>query len=137
MNNYFFNWKECNEATANALVSGSEAPGQLWKFGPEFLPPNVSASMSRTGPVEFYVSGAVQPVGIRDGMTLLGEVAAIRYENTDAIPYRWLFAASGSGIDRKFFFGGFFKDFQPRHFTSGSLPVESVFAEPHPDWPSI
>lgn len=137
MNQYHFNWKPCDSGTTNALISGSETPGKLWKFQPEFLPPQVSASMSRTGPVEFYVSGAMQPAAIGDGMTLLGEMAAVRYENTDSIPYRWLFAASGSGADRKFFFGGFFKDFQPRHFTSGSLSVESVFAEPHPDWPTI
>jgi hypothetical protein len=111
MNNYFFNWEERNQNTANALLSGSETPGQLWKFAPEFLPPNASASMSRTGPVGFYISGAMQPAAIDQGMALLGEKAAIRYENTDAIPYRWLFAGSGNGAARKIFFAGFFKDF--------------------------
>ncbi len=130
-----FNWKACDDKTANALLSGSTEPGKLWKFDAQFLPGNIVTSMAKRGPVKFYVSGSLSPAALPEGVTGLGEMAAVRHEKGEAIPYRWIFALSGSGAEQKMYYGAFFKDFDPRHIT-GSYNVEDIFRDPHPDWPS-
>ena len=133
MSYYDFNWKKCDEKTANALLSGSESPGMVWQFDPQYLPAGIATGMP--GLAEFYVSGAANPVNINKEFAIEGEFAAVRYENNDAIPYRWLFAISGSGEDRDVYYGGFYKKFNGRHVTSGSLDVGVMFAKPHPKLP--
>lgn len=128
-----FNWKPCDEKTTNALLSGSNAPGKLWKFEPQYLPQSIATGMR--GVAEFYVSGAVNLASTADGKTLQGEFAAVRYENGEAIPYRWLFAASDEEDERKVYFGGFYKKCDERHKESGSLDVGEMFRKPNPKWP--
>ena len=132
---YDFNWKPCDLTTANALLSGSNEPGKLWKFDGQYLPQNISASMSQRGQVDFYVSGSVNPTQIEPGITALGEMAAMRFQGDEAISYRWLFAVSGSGDNSQVVFGGFFYKFDAHHFQSGSRPVEDIFIKPHPKLP--
>jgi hypothetical protein len=133
MGGYDFNWKPCDEKTANAMLSGSEAPGKVWQFDPQFLPAPIATGMR--GVSEFYVSGALNPVALQKDFSIEGEFAGVRYENNEAIPYRWLYAVSGSGEERMVYFGGFFKKLEGRHVVSGSLDVGVMFSKPHPQFP--
>ncbi len=130
---YDFNWKQCDEKTANAMLSGSEAPGKVWQFDPNFLPNGIAKGMP--GLAEFYVSGSANPLPLKADFAVGGEFAAVRYENGEAIPYRWLFAVSGSGEERTVYYGGFYKKMDGRHVISGSLDVNVMFAKQHPKFP--
>ena len=130
---YDFNWKQCDEKTANAMLSGSESPGKVWQFDPQFLPAPIATGMR--GVAELYVSGALNPVSLQNDFAIEGEFAGVRYENNEAIPYRWLYAVSGSGDERSVYYGGFYKKIEGRHVTSGSLDVGVMFNKPHPKLP--
>jgi hypothetical protein len=110
MGSYDLNWKPCDEKTANAMLSGSESPGNVWQFDPQFLPAPIATGMR--GIAEFYVSVAINPVNLQKDFAIEGEFAAVRYENNEAIPYRWLYAVSSSGEERSVFTADFSKNWK-------------------------
>ncbi len=126
-----YNWKKCDQETAQALISGVNNPGQVFEFDAQYLPAGIATGMENVQ--KMFVSGRCDPQPIAADVEIAGEMAAIRYEDKDGIAYRWLLALSGTKEEPAVFYGGFYKKCDDHHFVSGiAVPIESIFKKPNP-----
>ena len=76
-----------------------------------------------------YISGYSTESISPEGVTVLGEVAAVRADEGIGKGYVWVFGASGSGV----YINGPYKYFDGHHFQdTGSVPVDKLFGNVPP-----
>lgn len=114
-------WHIVTNSEAHQVTGSTLTPGQVFPYPTGKLPlplqklPGLCASY-----ISGYATGSISP----ENVTVLGEVAAVREDESMGKGYVWTFGVSGSGVyingPYKFFDGHYFAD-------TASVPVDKLF----------
>lgn len=116
-------WHVCDSTVVHQLTAATFAPGKLYPYPLDALPVGLQNGMP--GLKDAYVSGYANPILFKEGLSGLGEFAAIREDGDTGKGYNFAFALSGDG---KVYYSGPFKHFDDHHWQAEDpVPVDSLF----------
>jgi hypothetical protein len=119
-------WHRIDNAEAHAVTGSTVSAGSVFPYPITALPvqlqklPGLSAAY-----ITGYATSSISP----EGVSVLGELAAVREDQGIGKGYVWVFGTSGSNV----YFNGPYKYFDGHYFESvGTVPIDKLFGNVPP-----